>query len=82
MYVVYIEELFKFIPRERIYINQLEEYSLDQVVYISVTCANAGQSMRFSVAIYFIIKYLLCYTFIIFIVWSCLLLYYLATWKH
>ena len=31
MYVVYIQELFKFIPKSKVYFSQLEEYSKDQV---------------------------------------------------
>ncbi|XP_067945280.1 carbohydrate sulfotransferase 15-like [Watersipora subatra] len=32
LYVIYLEELFRFLPRESIYINQLEEYSANQLV--------------------------------------------------
>lgn len=34
LYVVYLMEIFKFIPRDQIYVNQLETYSKKQVTRV------------------------------------------------
>ncbi|XP_067944508.1 carbohydrate sulfotransferase 15-like [Watersipora subatra] len=47
-YVVYLTELFRFIPREDVYISQLEEYSKNQLDWAEKIMAFFGKELRYT----------------------------------